>query len=45
MPVSARKSAVQRGFAGLSSGRDRQGMARARIVKMEATRMSFFKKH
>jgi hypothetical protein len=29
----------------LSSGRDGQGLARARIVKMEATRMSFFKKH
>jgi hypothetical protein len=45
MPFSARKSAVQRGFADLSSGRDGQGMARARTVKREATRMGFFKKH
>jgi hypothetical protein len=29
----------------LSSGRDGQGMAKARTVKMETTRRRFFKKH
>ena len=45
MPISARKSAVERNFADLSSGRDGQGMAKARTVKRKAMRIGFFKKH